>query len=803
MVAYSYYESDPRVIREAEAAVAGGFDVDFLALRKPGTEPSETVRGVHVIRLSQTKYRGSGRLRYALDYLEFFMRCFLAISRRVFRRKYDVIHINNMPDFLVFSTVVAKLLGAKVILDIHDPMPNTFASKFKGGEDSWYYRILLWQERLSVAYSDRVITVHDPVKEGILVKHGLKADAIGVIANFADDKMFPLRKSYSVEGKIQFVFHGTILERSGLRSLVEAFSRVQHKDRVSLKIIGEGDFSQPLKEMIQSLNLEEVVEFDNRSYPVYAIPEQLAGCHAGLVPLEISSATRYALPLKLLEYISMGLPVLTVRNDAIAYYFTEKDCMFFEWDNPDSLSAAIDQIVEEPGILSHYRMRSVALREKFSWTGEKRKYIALLRELAGISETVFALEETETVVRSSIEKVAGWVEGHDYRGYDPGDGDLSFLRHLSFNSHFGRRLLTAAVLRTPFHIRPWIGIRPHRSTKGMGYMGWGYTKLYGLAGDEENRRHAEFCFDWLMANRAPGHEQYCWGNHFSFSTRAGTIPRYMPTLVWSSLIGMAFLEAYEVLGKRDYLDVAASTAEWVKGLPREQTEQGDCLSYVSMRQSSIHNSNMLGAALLARVAVYTGDRASLEIAKQAVTYTCRRQNADGSWFYGEEPKFHWIDNFHTGYNLDCLKRYIESTNDGEFESNLKQGFQYFKLHFFEADGRPKYYAGQSYPVDIQCASQAIDTLAFFSDTDPDALELAARVARWTIDNMQAQDGHFYYRDLGWKKVKTPMLHWGQGTMFKALAHLMTKLDAAAKMPGERDGEGAVELSEMDVLDRAG
>jgi rhamnogalacturonyl hydrolase YesR len=387
--------------------------------------------------------------------------------------------------------------------------------------------------------------------------------------------------------------------------------------------------------------------------------------------------------------------------------------------------------------------------------------------------------DVKTAVQKSVSGVAHWVESHDYRAYDPGDGDLSFLRYFTFNTHLLSRILTASVLRIPFHIRPWIGIRPHRSTKGMGYMAWGYVKLYALTGNEDYRHRAEFCLDWLMQNRSPGYEQYCWGNHFSFSTRSGTIPRHMPTIVWSSLIGLAFLEAYEVLDDPKYIEVATSTAEWVKSLPREKTNRGCCLSYVPFAQSSIHNSNMLGAALLARVAAYSNDQRALELASDAMRYSCARQNADGGWPYGEAQKYHWIDNFHTGYNLDCLKRYIDSTGDREFESNLRLGFQYFKVHFFEPDGLPKYYHDKAMPVDIQCAAQAIDTLAFFSDTEPDSLPLATKVAGWTIKNMQAEDGHFCYRDLGWIKVSTPMFHWGQGTTFKAMAHLLSKLNAEA------------------------
>lgn len=378
------------------------------------------------------------------------------------------------------------------------------------------------------------------------------------------------------------------------------------------------------------------------------------------------------------------------------------------------------------------------------------------------------------LVRVGLDAVAGWVEAQRYRGYDPGDGDLSFLRHLTFGSKFLRRVLTAVILRTPFHIRPWIGIRPHTSTKGMGYMAWGNVKMFSLTGEPIYRQRAEHCFDWLMKNQSPGYEHSCWGNHFAFTTRAGTIARYTPTIVWSSLIGMAFLEGYDVLRDPRYLDIAVSVAQWIKSLPREITPTGTCLSYVPGEQSSIHNSNMLGAALLARVGVMADDPEARKLAAEAMLYSCTRQLPDGAWYYGEASKYHWIDNFHTGYNLDSLRRYIDATGDHQFDPVLESGFKYFRLHFVKTNGRPPYFHDGSGPIDIQCAAQMIDTLAFFSDRFSDALAQAESVARWTLTNMQAKDGHFYYRDLGWKKVQTPMFHWGQGTMFKALAHLLSK-----------------------------
>jgi hypothetical protein len=183
----------------------------------------------------------------------------------------------------------------------------------------------------------------------------------------------------------------------------------------------------------------------------------------------------------------------------------------------------------------------------------------------------------------------------------------------------------------------------------------------------------------------------------------------------------------------------------------------------------------MGAAFLARLGQVTSDQTMLAAARDAMLYTCSRQRTDGAWFYAEEPKYHWVDNFHTGYNLSALKTYRAASKDRSFDEQISRGLDYFTAHFFEPDGRPKYFDNRTYPVDIQCAAQAIETLSAFSDERPECLGQAVRVAEWTVANMQAADGHFCYRDLGWTRVTTPMLHWGQATMVKALAVLLSKL----------------------------
>jgi len=382
--------------------------------------------------------------------------------------------------------------------------------------------------------------------------------------------------------------------------------------------------------------------------------------------------------------------------------------------------------------------------------------------------------DTGDLVEPTLDALQNWVEVRGYKGYDPGDGLTSWLRPLTFGNLLAERVLQQSVWKSPWNVRRLVGVKPLDSTKGRGFMAWGYLLRFKATGDTGFRDKAVVCLDWLMANKTPKYAEYCWGNHFDFASRGGRIPAQEPTIVWSGLIGQAFLEGFEQTGDERYLNVAQSICEWILKLPRERTSDGHCLSYHGRFQSSIHNSNLLGAALLARTWKHTGRTEFLEVARQAVRYTCHRQLPDGAWWYGEEPKYHWIDNFHTGYNLDSLKRYVEAIGDDSFTQNLRDGYRYFIRTFFEPSGCPRYYHNNTWPVDIQCASQAIDTLCFFSDEHPEGLTLAAKVARWTMAHLKDPSGYFYYRKYPMVKSRTPYFHWGQATMFKALAHLLLK-----------------------------
>jgi glycosyltransferase involved in cell wall biosynthesis len=383
MIAYTNYRTDPRVIRQAEAAARAGYAVDFIALRREDDPPQEVINGVRVIHVNQLRYRGRGRLRYLLAYAEFFLRCALRSTALHLAHRYGVVHVNNMPDALIFAALGPRLLGARLVLDIHDPMPNVFASKYGSGDRGWLFRLLLWQERASAWLADAVLTVSEPVKRHLLVEqHGMDPHDITVVANFADDRLFAFREPPALGRPIRMVFHGTILERYGLRGAMQALAKVRDRGALHLTLIGEGDFSDALKSLIGALGIGDMVTFDNRMYPLHEMPGRLAGFDLGFVPMERSSVIDFALPLKLLEYTSLGLPSIAVRNVAVQHYFGEDDCLYYDPTSVDSLTAVLDRIAADPQIVRAYAQRIPSIRPQLVWSGQAEQYVGLLDRLA-------------------------------------------------------------------------------------------------------------------------------------------------------------------------------------------------------------------------------------------------------------------------------------------------------------------------------------------------------------------------------------------------------------------------------------
>jgi rhamnogalacturonyl hydrolase YesR len=402
--------------------------------------------------------------------------------------------------------------------------------------------------------------------------------------------------------------------------------------------------------------------------------------------------------------------------------------------------------------------------------------------MSAIADSQLAVLQSNQAVKEklyeSIRRLTNWLEKNDYRGYDTFDGlSARFVRPLTFNNDFLRIALQQGVRRFPINLRPLLGVKKSQSTKGMGFIARGYMRLQEATQDPAWTPKAEFLLQWLQEHQSPGYSGACWGNHFDYQSRSSYVPKGLPSVVWTSLIGHAFLDAYDLYGNDKYLNVAISSCEHIlHDLNKFSEGNALCIGYFPGQNLRVHNANTLGGSLLARTYSHTRNEAYRTLAQQSILYTAQHQRPDASWYYGEKANLHWVDNFHTGYVLDCFKHYEQGTGDDSFDKCMMNGYEYWKKTFFLEDGTPRYYDHKTLPLDIQCCSQAIDTLVLFSDRDPGSLALAQKVATWTIENMQDSTGYFYYRRYSnWLVNKTPTLHWGQATMLCALAGLYKSL----------------------------
>ncbi|MFX0135262.1 MAG: glycosyltransferase, partial [Candidatus Hodarchaeota archaeon] len=321
--------------------------------------------------------------QYFMSYLKFFIKCLIKVTILYIKKKYCIIHVNNMPDFLVFCAIIPKLCGTKIILDIHDPMPTIFLTKSKIKANSIKYQLLLYQEKLSSKFADSVLTVHEPIKQDILVEEGIPEQKIAVITNFADDGLFNINSDYSLEIPLKLIFHGTISERSGLCDVLKAIKNIESKHSFYLTIIGEGGFSIELKQLIKELDLGNIVNFQNKLYSYKELPDILKTFHIGLATYEITPATDYMLPVKMLEYLLLGIPFITVPNKAVTYYFSNEECFFYNPYISSSLTILLNDLIKNPSLILERREKLISIRKKFLWTNEEQKYINHLNRLRG------------------------------------------------------------------------------------------------------------------------------------------------------------------------------------------------------------------------------------------------------------------------------------------------------------------------------------------------------------------------------------------------------------------------------------
>lgn len=374
----------------------------------------------------------------------------------------------------------------------------------------------------------------------------------------------------------------------------------------------------------------------------------------------------------------------------------------------------------------------------------------------------------------ALAALLGYCRAHDWAGHDPYDALNSRL--LAVVPFGDRRLpqlvLTQLLKRSPIDLRGLLRVPPTQNPKAMALFLQTTHRLAARdVADVEALRG--YFVERILALRSPGTDYWCWGYSFPWQTRTICVPRGAPNLVCTTFVAAALLDTWELTGETRLLDVAASAAQYIAHeLYFEAPPDVRSFNYPQPALSStVHNANLLAAALLLRVNAHRPDALLEQRATAAARYSASRQREDGSWPYGETATQQWIDNFHTGYNLHGLRVIDRARGTREFAGHVQRGYAFWRRHFVRPDGVAPYFHDRTYPIDIHCVAQSILTLLEFADADPEATAAAHRVYAWAGEHMWDRRGYFYYRVLRAMTIRTSYMRWSQAWMLLALAEL--------------------------------
>ncbi len=381
MVSHSFYENDNRVRRYAETLVERGDRVEVYSLAANRESVNTTVvNGVVVHRVQLRKRDERGPLHYALRLLRFLVVCSLILAWRFPRARYDLVHVHNVPDFLVFAAWLPKLAGAKVILDIHDIVPEFFMNKFGKTEDAFLVRLLRAIEKISAAFADHVIVSNHLWHEKMLSR-SVSVDRSSVFLNHVDEGVFFPRPGHSKNGVRVIVFPGGLQWHQGVDIAVEAFSElVQKLPDVQFHIYGDGDQRAQLEKQCSDLGLQgKVIFWDPIS--ITEVPDILAGADLGVVPKRADSFGNEAYSTKIMEFMSMGLPVVASRTRVDMYYFNDSLVRFFPSSDAGEMAVAMKEVLEDDVIRQSLVENGLRYVEQNCWGNRKKDYLRLVDDL--------------------------------------------------------------------------------------------------------------------------------------------------------------------------------------------------------------------------------------------------------------------------------------------------------------------------------------------------------------------------------------------------------------------------------------
>lgn len=386
MVVHAYYPlGETRVQREALALVDAGYEVDVISLRKEGEPKRDRQESVNIYRLPVGRHKRAGPIVHLLEYLTFFLLASAKLLSLHVRQRYCVVQAHNLPDFLVFVGLVPKLMGARLILDIHDLMPEFYAASFETDMASLPVRLLAIEEQLSCRLADRVIVVTENARQ-CLIGRGTPSAKVSVVMNVADSKIFyriPNEQSTTPDAAhFNLIYHGTLTYRYGVDLLVKAVDKVRERiPRVHLSILGAGELRDELEALVTELDLQEHVYLSEDMIEVTELPELIRQAHAGVVPNRSDLFTDGLLPTKLMEYVALGVPAIAARTPTIESYFDETMVEFFTPGDADDLANTICGLHADKNRREALIERSDEFNQTYSWSTVAAGYVALVNQL--------------------------------------------------------------------------------------------------------------------------------------------------------------------------------------------------------------------------------------------------------------------------------------------------------------------------------------------------------------------------------------------------------------------------------------
>lgn len=376
------------------------------------------------------------------------------------------------------------------------------------------------------------------------------------------------------------------------------------------------------------------------------------------------------------------------------------------------------------------------------------------------------------MIQNAFKNLIDHCEKENYKGWDPYDGLNSWVIQKTplGKSRFFRLAWIQLFKRNPINLRPLFRIKKDYNPKGLGLFLIGYCNLYTKTKNKEYLEKIRFISNAILQLETKGYSGACWGYNFDWQARAFFQPKYTPTVVATSFIVEALLQAYKITRDIKLIETASSASHFIlKDLNKTHDEQGNyTLSYSPKDKTQVFNAGLLGAKTLVLIYEQTNEDHLLSEAKKIVDYVCTKQNQDGSWAYGTLHFHQWVDNFHTGYNLECIYAYQKISGDNSFQSYIDKGLKYYLENFFTQEGISKYYNNKTYPIDIHASAQLVVTLAKMGILK-EHKELVDKVLIWTIENMQSPKGYFYYQKKKWVTSKIPYIRWAQSWMFYAFS----------------------------------